>query len=567
MTLVAHLIGAELGRFKWLLLGWLVIEATATTLSGIQPTFSARARLFELIGIVTNLLWLAEFLLFIVMIPLVVQADPLVGTDAFWMTRPIPPRALLSAKGIFLAVVVAVAPIVAESAVMIAYRVPLTDVSRVAVQNAVYQMLWLTIIMAAASVTPTLARYALLFAGAAIGLALLEAVTQLIQTSIGRHVPLLPAFPEPANPTASLMLLLLLTAAALGMIAVQYATRSWVRSAPVGVVAVILAIYASGHWRWEFFGGPPVVPQWAQEQSALQLFSIPGTVKAEPPSDYFGSKNALRSVRAQVRLGALPAGWSARAKLEGGKLQLLDGRRVTSWGIYATHVLMAGEAAPGSLLSETLLDVDRSLDSGPEEDEAIVVLSLLDHELTRLGQAHGRYDGRFRIELTHHEVEAIVPLKLGAVHQRGAFRIRIDAVRRDGLRSVSVLAHESAASSIFDREGQPARLYYLRNPQRREAILGRTNYQSTGTPIPRALPMAIHNDEQTGFSARAAELSFGSHRRQAESDPALDDGWLAGAELIIVRASDRGAVERTLAIDDFSIPAPTKSSSRLSMAQ
>ena len=166
------------------------------------------------------------------------QADPLVGTDAFWITRPIPSWALLAAKVIFLGGVVAVVPIVAESVVMIAYRVPLADVSRVAAQNAVAQMLWLMIMMAAASVTPTLARYALLFAGAAIGLALLEAVTQLIQTSVGRHVPLLPALPEPANPTASLLLLLLLTAAALGMTAVQYATRSWVRAVPVGVVAV-----------------------------------------------------------------------------------------------------------------------------------------------------------------------------------------------------------------------------------------------------------------------------------------------------------------------------------------
>ena len=59
------------------------------------------------------------------MVPLVVQADPLVGTDAFWMTRPIPWRALLAAKVIPLWVFIAAVPVVAEAAAMVAYHVPI----------------------------------------------------------------------------------------------------------------------------------------------------------------------------------------------------------------------------------------------------------------------------------------------------------------------------------------------------------------------------------------------------------------------------------------------------------
>jgi len=560
MKLVAHLIASDVRRFRWLFLAWLLIEVTATTLSGIQPTFSATTRPFDLIGIVTNLLWLADLLLLIVMVPLVVQADPLVGTDAFWMTRPIPPLSLLAAKVLLLGIVIAVVPIVTEGAVMIAYHVPIADALRVAAQNVVFQTLWLMILMAGASVTPTLGRYALLFASVVIGFALFASITALIETGLGRHTPLLFGLPEPGNSTASLLLLLLLTAAGFGMMAVQYATRSWVRSVAVGVAAVILAIYAAPQWRWSLFGAPPVVPEWAREQTALRLLSIPGTVKADVPADYFGAENELRSVHAQVRLDALPPGWSARARLESGELQLRDGRRITSWGSYATHLIMAGETPPPDLLTRNLLDVDRFMDSVRKE-EPVVVFSLLDHELTRLGQAHGRYDGHFRVELTHHEVEAVMPLRLGAVYQRGAFRIMVDAVRRD-VRSASVYAHESDASSLFDGEEGPTRAYYLRNSQRREAVLGTPNHRSTETPIPRLLPMVIHIDGQTGFSASARYFRFGPRGRPEESDPVIDDGWLAGAELVIVRSTPSGAVGRTLAIDDFSIPAAVRSSSR-----
>ena len=53
MRLVAHLIASDVRRFRWLFLVWLLIEVTATTLNGIQPTYSATTRLFDLLGIVT----------------------------------------------------------------------------------------------------------------------------------------------------------------------------------------------------------------------------------------------------------------------------------------------------------------------------------------------------------------------------------------------------------------------------------------------------------------------------------------------------------------------------------
>ena len=205
---------------------------------------------------------------------------------------------------------------------------------RVVAQNVVYQTLWLIGLMAAAAVTPTLARYALVFAGLLIGIALLGAITALIETGFGTRASLLFGFglPEPGNPTASLLLLLLLTAAGFAMTAVQYATRSRARSVVVGVSAVIVAIYAAPQWRWSLFGEAPEAPAWARE-SALPLVTDPATVGADQPADYFRGENALRLVRARVGLDALPPSWSARATIEDGQLRLADGRQITSFGV------------------------------------------------------------------------------------------------------------------------------------------------------------------------------------------------------------------------------------------
>ena len=188
---------------------------------------------------------------------------------------------------------------------------------------------------------------------------------------------------------------------------------------------------------------------------------------------------------------------------------------------------------------------------------------MMDDELTRLGQARGSYTGRFRVDLMHSEVEAVLPLRPGAVHQRGAFRIMVDGVRREGLYGASVFVHESNALSVFDRQDELTRSVLLRNPQRRQAVHGSPIHRNTETLTERLLPMVIHNEWQAGFSADAWQIYFGQRgRAAASSDSLVDDSWLAGAELVIVRVASGGHVWRTLAIEDFSVPATVRPASK-----
>jgi hypothetical protein len=183
-----------------------------------------------------------------------------------------------------------------------------------------------------------------------------------------------------------------------------------------------------------------------------------------------------------------------------------------------------------------------------------VVLFLRDTELRRLPTADGTYDGRFRVSLTRHEIEATLPLQNGAAHQNGAYRFSIERVQPQANR-VSIVARESNASSVFDRR-EPVRFkFYLRNRQAAEAIQGGGFDLRTEVSLMRVLPFAVgvSSEGSVGFAPRAVTIEFQPGRGPQGQRPPLDREWFEHAELVIVRSTQAGAVERRLAIADFPV--------------
>ena len=106
-------------RFQILLPTWLLLVTASAALEGAWPGVAVAMAAHQTVGITGHLLAVAEVLFSVVFIALVVQEHPLVGTTAFWMTRPISPRALLAAKLIFLCAAVVAAPVGASGAMIV----------------------------------------------------------------------------------------------------------------------------------------------------------------------------------------------------------------------------------------------------------------------------------------------------------------------------------------------------------------------------------------------------------------------------------------------------------------
>jgi hypothetical protein len=54
-----------------------------------------------------------------------------------------------------------------------------------------------------------------------------------------------------------------------------------------------------------------------------------------------------------------------------------------------------------------------------------------------------------------------------------------------------------------------------------------------------------------GFSCRGLRVWFPPRYRADAATPTIDDAWLAGADLVVVRQTQEGTVERTLEIAEF----------------
>jgi hypothetical protein len=553
MKAVGHLVANDLRRFKWLLLAWVVLEVVATVVAGVHPTFASNRREFQLIGGVINLLWLVELVLFLVLTPFIVQADSLVSSNAFWMTRPIPPATLLIAKSLLIWIGLAIVPIAIESTVMMAlHGMSVTRTAVVALQNVLPQTLILALLMTVAALTRSLAMFALVWAGGLVGLIAVIATDGLISTVSGRSL-CCDFWRGTSDATAGVLLMVLWTLVCVSALIVQYRDRSWIRSAAVGVVGTVIAVVIASRWPWPLISAPLSLPDWALDSSALQLMGDGAAVKAV--RNRYQQDTSLDDwiVSARLRVSTIPDQWSADVQLESAYLRLADGRSVSSQYGYYSAVAMAGEdrvsgySAIGKLLGVRAVAHPKAADDGP------TVLTLSDAWYRDTVRAPARYEARFRVALTKNDVQAALPLTPGARFHDGAYRLVIDAVRFDG-RNPLVCVRESGAASIFDRQPGGARFYYLRNRLRSEAVPSSTahTWEPSG-PIPRTMPFVTYADSATGFSAVAKDIYF-AHEPQAGVG-SIDADWLAGAELVVVERRYGGSIERTLSIENFAIPA------------
>src|SRR5437867_9380396 len=96
MATAGHILVKDVRRLRLPISLWLAVVAVRGWLvgSGVGSA-PGLEHLFEVVEIFLPLL---EIVFVCVLVVLAVQQDPLVGTDAFWLTRPIARRALLASK-------------------------------------------------------------------------------------------------------------------------------------------------------------------------------------------------------------------------------------------------------------------------------------------------------------------------------------------------------------------------------------------------------------------------------------------------------------------------------------
>jgi len=136
------------GSRKWIV-GWFALLMIGSWLAMRDPMEYDRWSVnnwFDLLTVLTAILGACW----------IVQQDRLVGTDSFWMTRPIYRRALLAAKALFIAAIFAVPPMLLQAAVLWRFGLEAERWGWAIVEMAVYWIAALSATVAMAAVTRSL---------------------------------------------------------------------------------------------------------------------------------------------------------------------------------------------------------------------------------------------------------------------------------------------------------------------------------------------------------------------------------------------------------------------------
>ena len=535
----------------------MLIEAAATIFRGVRPALVADARVVSALELLGTVLQFARWLGMLLLVALVVQTHPLVGSDAFWMTRPIRWRDLLASKLGVLATTFVIVPVLCEAALMLVSGVPASDIPPIALQAALFQCWWLCLFMALSGATRNLARLALVAGGLLVGLALLLNVLIAVMM---RGMPDGPQMGDVTgragtSPSGTVAMLLRAIAAVVAHVTIQYRTRSIRAAAAASVTGITLTVLGALYWPWPAPLLPP--PSWAAQDSAVRLISAAPRGEFRP-LDYMTS--AWQFGVAPMRVDGVEDGWLTSVKLADASVAFPDGTTLKTAGNgYSTPVRRASrDEDPADGLARNVLGVARMLEApqDPLSGKSAPAMIISQSDFDRYRNATATYRGRFVVDLDHLVAAATLPLQAGAVFQGRGHRILIDDVRRQG-RGLLVRMRYFWSASLFDTEPMPNLTFYLRNRSSSEAVSGSPHEQShatLGSPMILVTGVSSYSaGPGIGFEIVGQTLRFPTRYRPNEPAIELTADWLSQAELVILNTIASGSVTRTIEIPGFQI--------------
>ena len=250
MRLILHLIRKDFRHLRFILGTWcslvILIGASNALRNALWPSldsWDSDFEAFQRFVYASMLLGMAEFLVRVAVISKLIHSDSVVGSTAFWLSRPIPKANLLASKAIFLALLVVLPKAVVESALGGYFE----QTSPPFPEALLSSMAWTSILTIPAVLTRNLAGMAAL---AGIGFVALSTGSVGMVILVQRYLE-----PNWTGSTISdewAMLSLLLACGV--VICHQFLTRRTMRSKVLAFVGIpIVLLVWSGGWFWRDF--------------------------------------------------------------------------------------------------------------------------------------------------------------------------------------------------------------------------------------------------------------------------------------------------------------------------
>lgn len=543
-SVLSHILRKDLRHVRLLFSVWLLLllAQSATVGSGFSAApddFVAQAA-YAIIRIALPLL---QALVVVVLVPLLIQDEPLVGTTAFWFTRPIARGQLLAAKAVFIVAFLVIPPLVLEAMVFAANGIGAKD-TLLALPEVLFGSLNFIVFLASLAVlTRTFAKFVLWLA---------VIYTCLLAFSIGSQIWTMTSnfdgfLHSARNPTLmtsrAIASGLVSIAGGLAVVIHQYLTRRTRASLVILLVTLVASLCVQTWWSRDFLRqNPPPAPADLIPPSSVHL-RLESHFRTQRQN--FNPRSTLRTT-VGVALDAedVPAGIqlftggidSALTFTDGTTLR--EGRRDTfdrlpSWWPSVLSVSLGGVPVVNATATDKRVDAP--------------ILTLTASELNVRKQMPAELQAEVFLTAFKLEEFGALPLAIGAKTAKGSMSFEVASVLKQSggceviLRQRRVNLWSTRSPRFADDETTP--VFLLVNRRRNEAVL------------PDRRTAADAGIENTfGVTSRLANVPLNlvfSGTLRDKTVAVIDEQWMTEAELVILKPVVLGTLTRPLQASDF----------------
>ena len=549
MNLAWHVFKKDVRHLRGLLAAWVLLVAVQAGLSGSGLASSADNLAWEItFGIISFLVPLLQSLVIFAVVPLLIQDEPLVGTTAFWFTRPIARRDLLQAKVLFCGGLLVLVPAVVELAVLAANQASPGQLLLAVPEILLNRLGTLLMVAALAVLTPNFARFVLYAVLLLVAFVVVYFVIYIATLFINPMLMMKMAREPSLTVSRSIVASLVGVAGYLAVVLHQYLRRRTKMSAALLGATLLATLAVTYVWPWNFMG-PKIAAAAAADydDSGVRVTLQSQKLNVSDEFRMSGKESRRKNVSGCIRAEGGALGYELRPRIVKATFTFDDGFRTDEPG--QGFSIVRGDWNRPSL--EQALGGSRILGSPGlfgQAYENVELFSLKESDYKAHGGQPGRLEAQVGVDVYQYVVKGTVPLKARERIDLGAEQAVITDVLDEGA-SCAVILRERTLRLRFDRTA-PAKtpydkfsrnvLYVLRNPASGEAVLPNDDTDpDVGDVLGGAQRLSIHS----------IRLEYGGDDGHGNHGPRLDAAWLAGAELVRVEAVKTDYFQKDLVAD------------------
>jgi len=513
--------------FQFALLGW-TAKPGDMVMETMLPMFSALLAFFG-------------YMLVLVLVPILIHQEPLVGTTAFWFTRPIARATVLASKALFLCILV-VLPILVQSIAFLANGVTLHDVFLAAPQLLISELSWILIMAMLAVLTPSFSRFAIVGAIVLVIFYLSLFIVQMVMMLRNPQAYLTTS----ASLTASrdLVSSLVMIGFGVAVVLVQYLTRRFVLAVGLAIGSALVSTVVQHFWPLDFLRPADRLVEDGTLKPGFRSAAVIGSVSSSDQIAIRGG-TPVKQVAAEITFPEVPRGYVAKVDSVDSALKKAGRELPVDKGNNAMDFL--GNADPDAVeLGLGGVPVLNMTDYGRPEQP---LFSMDATAYDRYASTPLYYSAKVGCTVYKYVVAVELPLTKGARLDHGSEHLLVTDVLYNDKGVTLALRHKNVKllfaphgrdSSPFDQNREGA-VYLLLNRKRHQAVMQQRNDSDTFSPFNGG--MLVNEPLQVRFGPDDS-------RSNTWLAPQLTKDWLADAVLVrldlapVVRFTSNVAIPR-----------------------